>query len=195
MKFGAAGVVAVLLMLTAPAAGQTDGLTLVPAPSRNVTPPGILPGPVVDGPLLREETPLPAADPPRWHRLFLPQTHDSATFEKGDIRVRVADVQPPSLERTCATGEGGSWPCGRTARHALRMYLRGRAVECYFPFSVGLLDVTAPCRVGRTDLALWLLANGWVEAGSSASESYRQAEADAKCARRGLWREHEPDCR
>jgi hypothetical protein len=60
-------VVAVGLLACAVATAQESGGTI-----RNVTPPGMTPGPAGDGPLVREPTaPLPPAEA-RWRRYFLP---------------------------------------------------------------------------------------------------------------------------
>ena len=187
-----ASLLAVWLVLAAAGCGaagaQPGGAEIVPPADRNVTPPGILPGPEVDGPLVREPVPVPAADPARWHRFFLPATNDAATFATQGLTIRISGVAPPGVDMSCVLSDGSRWPCGRTARHALRMFLRGRAVECFFPYSLEVADIVAPCRVGRTDLGLWLLAQGWAEAGELATDDYREAEHAARCAGAGIWR-------
>ena len=155
---------------------------------RNVTPPGMTPGPGGDGPLIREPAPPRPSDPPRWRRYFLPVTTDAATFVVKHITIRIAGIVPLSAEGVCPLANGSDWPCGRTALYALRMFLRGRAVECFFPPPGNATEIVAPCRVGRTDLAAWLLAQGWVKPSELATDAYRTAAAQAHCARLGLWR-------
>jgi endonuclease YncB( thermonuclease family) len=159
-----------------------------PAAVRNVTPPNFTPGPTVSGPLEREPVPPPPPDPPRWHRFNLPMTSDSATFMAGDRVISVAGVTPPARTDTCPTAEGGRWPCGTMALWALRHFLLGRPVECFFGPADDAPQITAACRVGKTDVALWLLTNGWAKPADSASDAYHQAALSAECARRGLWR-------
>ena len=180
--------VVALLAGVAAAAAQSQAPEIVPPPSRDVTPPGMTPGPTVDGPLTRVPTPPPPPDPPRWRRFFLPKTTDSATFIADGLTIRVSGVAPPPAERTCRTAAGETWPCGRMALFSLRMYLRGRAVECYFPPLGDVRQVIAPCRVGRTDLGEWLLAQGWAEPDGNATDEYREAARAARCKRVGLWR-------
>ncbi len=76
------------------------------------------------------------------------------------------------------------------------MFLRGRAVECFFPHSAQVVDIVAPCRVGKTDLGLWLLQQGWSAAGDLATVDYREAEHAARCGVIGIWRGETPprDC-
>ena len=170
---------------------------IVPPAARDVTPPGVTPGPSVDGPLLREVVPPPPPEPPRWRRYFLPPTTDAATFMiDGKLTIRVSGVTPPAVGDTCTFDNGEPWPCGRTALHALRMFLRGRAVECLFPYADSLAEVTAPCRVGGADIGGWLLASGWAAPNDLATGEYREASAAARCANLGLWRgtERPGDC-
>lgn len=179
---------AVLVAGVAAAAGQEAEPEIVPPPSRNVTPPGMTPGPAVDGPLTRVPTPPRPPDPPRWQRYFLPQTPDGATFVTSGLTIRISGVAPPPVDKTCRKADGEEWPCGRVALFALRMFLRGRAVECYFPPLGDVRQVIAPCRVGKVDLGAWLIAEGWATPDENATEAYREAAAAARCKRLGLWR-------
>jgi endonuclease YncB( thermonuclease family) len=129
-------------------------------------------------------------DPPRWVRYFLPETTDAATFSVNGVTIHIAGVKPPAPGDTCASADGGQpWPCGQTALYAFRRFLHGRAVECYFPYTSGVSDVIAPCRVGDTDLGLWLLAQGWARPDNLATDAYAAASGAARCDRLGLWRE------
>ena len=65
----AAAVAALLAAAVLQAAAQDEPATeLVPRATRNVTPPGVTPGPEVDGPLLREALPPPPPEPAKWQR-------------------------------------------------------------------------------------------------------------------------------
>ncbi len=180
-----------LLLLLSVASAQAEVVIL---PSvRNVTPPDMTPGPEVTGPVERVPAPPPK---PRWWRFFLPETTDAATFKADDKTIRIAGVDPPPVDATCPLAAGGSWPCGQTALYSLRRFLHGRAIECYFPESAGVTDITAPCRVGTSDIGLWLLSQGWGRPNDLATDDYRSAATDARCAGRGIWRGETPpaDC-
>jgi endonuclease YncB( thermonuclease family) len=179
---------AALVLSASSAIAQNGKVEFVRPADRDVTPPGITPGPAVDGPLVRIPTPPRPPEPPRWWRFTLPTTTDSATFEKDGKTIRVSGVAPPSVDEICPDGNGGDWPCGRTALTNLRKFLHGRAVECYFPFVDGAADITAPCRVGETDIGDWLLAQGWAMPDDLATDAYRSAALAARCAGRGIWR-------
>lgn len=178
-----------LAVLQVPSPAGAEQLQLVPPPSRDVTPPGMTPGPKVDGPLYRIPTPPPPPEPPRWRRFFLPRTVDAATFvTKDNLTIRVYGVTPPPLDQTCQRADGEEWPCGRTALFSLRMFLHGRAVECLLPPLDDIAQAIAPCRVGSTDLGEWLIRQGWATPDKDASEEYRTAAHDAHCDRLGMWR-------
>jgi endonuclease YncB( thermonuclease family) len=167
------------------AARADDSLIVQPA-DRDVSPPGVMPVP--SGPLVRETVPPKPPDPPRWRRYFLPQTPDAATFVVPGMTIHVSGVTAVPSTGTCAASDGSSWPCGETALFAFRRFLHGRAVECYFPAVAGAGEVTAPCRVGRQDIGLWLLQNGWAQASDLATDAYRLAAKAAACKALGIWR-------
>jgi endonuclease YncB( thermonuclease family) len=162
---------------------------IVPPPSRDVTPPGVTPAPFASGPLIRDKLPLPPSppDPARWHRFELPVTTDAATLVTRERIIRIAGVMALPRAMTCRSAAIGDWPCGSVALEALRHFLLGRPVECSFLTADKSNPLVAPCRVGRTDLGSWLLRWGWVTAAANASDDYRRAAAQARCAGLGVW--------
>lgn len=185
---------ALLLACSSVAAAQTAAPEIVPRATRNVTPPGMTPGPSPDGPLIRLPPPPKEPEPARWRRYPLPRTTDSATFVVGRATIRVSGVAALPLSLACRRADtGAEWPCGQLALEALRKFLRGRPVECYFPPAGDATLIIAPCRVGSTDLGLWLLREGWAEPDEQATDEYRAAAREARCARRGRWRGNMPE--
>jgi endonuclease YncB( thermonuclease family) len=180
---------AALVLAFAQAAAAEERHEIVPAASRNVTAPGMTPGPAGNGPLEREAVPPPAPEPPRWRRFFLPETTDAATFKIKDRTIEISGVAPPKVDATCKAADGTDWPCGQTALHALRMFLHGRAIECYYPPAGDAELIVAPCRAGKTDLGLWLLSEGWGKPDGNATDEYRGAAKDAACDGKGIWRD------
>ena len=181
------GAALALLVLLAPGAPPAAADTIIVQPAdRNVSPPGVMPIPA--GPLIRQAVPPKPPEPPRWRRYFLPQTPDAATFVVAEASIHVSGVAPPARDETCVAADGGQWPCGASALFALRRFLHGPAVECFFPYVEGESEVTAPCRVGRQDVGLWLLQNGWARASDPVTDDYRAAARTAACGRLGLFR-------
>ena len=186
-RLAAAGL-AVLLILSHASAVFADDNEVVPPPSRDVTPPGMTPGPVGDGPLIREKVPPPPADPARWRRFFLAVAVDAGTFNLGKRPAKLAGLTAPAAAETCKLVSGEAWNCGTAAVWALRRFLRGRAVDCYFA-TRDPDPLTVPCRVGASDIGLWLLGQGWAKPADGASDDYRKAAEAAHCAGLGLWRD------
>jgi endonuclease YncB( thermonuclease family) len=137
--------------------------------------------------LVREYVPPPPPDPARWRRFFLPETRDAATFAADKLTIRISGVAAPAVDQICHAGDS-DWPCGKTALFSFRLFLRGRAVECYFPRPDDASEIVAPCRVGKTDLGLWLLSQGWAKPDGNATDEYRSASHKAACSGLGLWK-------
>jgi endonuclease YncB( thermonuclease family) len=162
---------------------------VVPAPSRNVTPPGVTPAPVEAGPLIREPPPASAPEKARWQRFFLVIAPAAGKLAIGKREISIPGVVAPAPGDTCHAGSAASWQCGVAALAAFRMYLRSRAVDCFLSKTDPGDKVTVPCRIGADDVGLWLLAQGWGMASDKAPDSYKKAADAARCAHLGIWRD------
>jgi len=166
-----------------------------PLAARDVTPPNMLPGPRIDGPLTRVAVPDPPPPPPRWQRFFLPVVEEAGLLAIGKRTVRIDGIAPLDANATCTGADGEPWNCGREALTALQRLIRGRAVECLASANETEASLAVPCRVGQFDLALWLATTGWGKPAPGASAAIEKASAAARCAQRGLWRDApEPGC-
>ncbi|WP_018182059.1 thermonuclease family protein [Kaistia granuli] len=170
-----------------------------PAP-RNVTAPGMTPAPTGDGPLEREPVSKHPPAPPTW-KIFSPvMVREAGLLDLGRRKVRLAGIVPPDPDRLCHPGSTGDpkvdIPCARLAMVALRSRIRAFGVECRVAARDPGDPIVAPCRIGKTDLALWLVEQGWAEAAANAPDAYAAAETEARCARRGIWQAGDPpaDC-
>jgi endonuclease YncB( thermonuclease family) len=162
--------------------------TVEPA-ARDVTPPGIVPGPTVEGPLTRLEVAAAPPPPARWHRFFRPLIIEAGLFEAKGKSIRLSGLQALPADALCTSNDGAEWPCGRAALNELRRLIRGRAIECNFSSGEAEKVLVVPCRVAKTDLAVWLAAQGWARASSEASSEIRDAARAAACTKRGIWRD------
>jgi endonuclease YncB( thermonuclease family) len=161
---------------------------IVPRASRNVTPPGVTPGPPVTGPLVRVPTPpKPEPEPPppqpRVERLFRPVVDSAGALTTAAGRISLAGIEAPEPEATCGEGSA-AWPCGRVARAELMRFIRGRAIECHVPPGEEDIPESTRCSVAGTDIGEWLVRQGWAR---PAVEAYADAAREAEEARRGLW--------
>ncbi len=185
---------------TPPALEAPEGYIAVEdqlAPARDVGG-GVVSGaaPVRVGPIVRLQKapevvpviPEPAPVEPR--RFFRVVVADAGTLVAGDRTLRLADVDVPSADAECGDAAGNRWSCGTRARTALRRLVRHRAVEC-LPLGEASLAADGTsivrCRVGRTDIATWLVENGWAAPADAAAPALAALGETARDENRGLW--------
>lgn len=185
----------------APALSAPEGYIAVPdelAPARDVGG-GLVTGaaPVRVGPIVRLQkapevtTAIPEPAPIEPRRFFRVLVTDAGTLVAGDRTLRLADVDVPSADAECGDGSGNRWSCGTWARTALRRFVRRRAVECLPLGEVGFGGADEAtivrCRVGGTDLATWLVENGWAAPADAAAPALASLGEAARSGNRGLW--------
>ena len=151
---------------------------------RNVTPGNFTDQPEPIGSLMRLAEPQEKElEVRRFPRVVVA---DSGRLQAGTLTIRLYGVSALERSRTCTAASGQVWPCGERATAALRSLVGPRAVECEVKEQAGL-EVLGSCRVGKTDLATWVLRQGWAEAAAEAGGAYVEALHTAKAERRGLW--------
>lgn len=161
-----------------------------PSSIRNVTPSDILPPPQVSGPLKRvaaQLPKLPEREIPSEITFHQPLVLDAGSFRAKHLTIRLAGIDAPGPEETCPSRLGGTWPCGMRARTALRGLVLRHAVTCEDMQDTPAGVVLARCRRQGTDLAAWLVAQGWARPGEGAGEELLAAAAAAREERRGIW--------
>ncbi len=168
--------------------------TAAPLAPRNVTPPGVLPGPEVTAPLTR----VPGFKPPKKEKPPPPKRlHLIVVQRAGIVRSKgrtytFSGVVPTPLDTVCRDETGTKHPCGQQAATALKRFIRKRAIDCAYEDtddSEGL--TTAQCQLGNRDVSEWLVSGGWVRAAADAPQTLKDLEDEAREARRGLWRHGE----
>lgn len=173
---------------TLPKPGPRVGEMVAPA-VRDVTPKGMTPGPQIDGPLTRVAgRPLPPPRPAKktlFHRVII---MDAGTIRAGDSTILIAGIDAPEILKFCTDAKGKRWPCGQMARTALRKLVRSRAIACRAPRLKAGVKARLSCSVAKTDLARWLVSQGWAKAAEGAGEALVTAQQEAREAKRGLWR-------
>lgn len=161
-----------------------------PSTIRNVAPDDILPPPPVSGPLKRVEPrlpELPRREIPTEITFHQPMVIDAGSFRTKKLTIRLAGITAPRLEETCPSRLGGSWPCGVRARTALRALVRRHAITCDNMEETAGGLVRANCRRRDTDLATWMVEQGWARPDEGAPQTMTQAFEAARAARKGLW--------
>jgi endonuclease YncB( thermonuclease family) len=114
---------------------------------------------------------------------------DGETLEIRGARIRLFGIETPADDHVCARTDDNRWRCGPRTLTALDELLEEAIVSCTSRERDPLGRLIASCSVGPIDLSLWLLRNGFARAPAAAAGRYRQAESEAKAARRGIWAE------
>ncbi|HYD73926.1 MAG TPA: thermonuclease family protein [Candidatus Binatia bacterium] len=106
------------------------------------------------------------------------------TIRIGPRRVRFDGIATPRPRAMC-----GEVNAQREATNALRRLIRSSEVRCAIsdlPDAQGR-DI-ARCRVGETDIAAQMVADGWARDTPAQSDgAYAEEEAAARAGRRGVW--------
>ena len=103
---------------------------------------------------------------------------------------RLFGIDAPELHQTCSEANGTSWLCGRAAKAKLTTLLKGGNVNCAARATDRFGRVVAVCSAeGVPDLGEAMVRDGYaIDLGGAAGNPYRDAEAEAQTARRGIWR-------
>jgi endonuclease YncB( thermonuclease family) len=121
-----------------------------------------------------------------YYRVIVP---DSGTLEVGDVVIKLNGIAASKADAQCHDGQGKNWPCGAAAKAALRQLIRARAVVCDLPEPNEPKSFTARCAVSGTDLATWLVRQGWAKPTDPSEPTLADAAKAAKSERIGLWQE------
>jgi len=114
---------------------------------------------------------------------------DVRVITSGDVRIQIADVEAPSLSAVCPNEDGSLAACGLEARAAGYQVYRLETLVCE---SAAFAEQSAQpllstCTFRGRDLAVELVRAGVARPSGLASKAMREAEEDARAAKRGLW--------
>eukprot|EP01036_Dinobryon_divergens_P002146 gene2146-2831_t len=121
------------------------------------------------GDLERVEARAPLAEPPKRTRAKVVLLHRPSSLKAGVIgfgnsqTVRLADVTPTELERTCPDASRGTWACGVMARTQQRLFIRNRSLACETTSTRWQGEIRTRCWIGLQDVSAWLARYGWAE--------------------------------
>jgi len=111
---------------------------------------------------------------------------DGRTLGVAGRTVRLAGIDGPDPAQTCRWNRR-TIPCGAIAGDALRDLITGAEVQCRI--TGGSADrLTGFCQADGFDIGGNMVHTGWAVAAPDGPPRYRETQAKAKAARRGLWR-------
>lgn len=116
-----------------------------------------------------------------------PRIIDGRTLEVAGRRITLFGIDAPDPDQVCRHG-GRDYQCGKVARAALWDLVAGLDVSCTPEVEAPDGSIAAICTAGGSSLNENMVYAGWALADRAATDRYVQTEADAKKARRGLWK-------
>jgi endonuclease YncB( thermonuclease family) len=135
--------------------------------------------------LKTDTVPKPALKPKLYYRVVV---RNAGTLEAGDTVITLDGISARPADAKCKDAKGRVWPCGARARTALMRLIRTRAVSCKVPASGKQKSLTARCRVGATDLSVWMVTQGWAKPVAQAEPKLAAAADKARKRKIGIWR-------
>jgi endonuclease YncB( thermonuclease family) len=111
---------------------------------------------------------------------------DGDSLRRGDADIRLAGIDAPEYQQMCQEKSGEGWACGRMAMRELRKLIGGRDVACTAIETDQYGRLLAHCSAGTTNLNDEMVRSGF--AVSYDGIAYVRSEAEARTAKRGLWR-------
>jgi len=125
---------------------------------------------------------------------FGPDAHvvsiDGDTLRAGNgAEYRLFGIDAPELKQTCEEANGRSWLCGRAAMTKLTKLIKGGNVTCEEKDKDRYGRVVAVCSAeGTLDLGEAMVLAGYAIDLASQGNPYKDAEKEAREAKRGIWR-------
>ena len=116
---------------------------------------------------------------------------DGDTLRAGDgAEYRIFGIDAPELHQTCNEANCKSWLCGRAAKTKLTTLIKGGNVTCVTRATDRFGRNVAVCSAeGVPDLGEAMVRDGYaIDLGGAAGNPYRDAETEARDAKRGIWR-------
>lgn len=108
------------------------------------------------------------------------QVVDGGTLSVAGATLRLAGIVAPGPRQKCLDGNL-PWLCGAAARSHLGGLIADRTVRCEI-----VRAGVALCQAAGQDLGAAMVRDGWAVAGHDGA-GYRDLEAGARAAKRGLW--------
>lgn len=172
----------------APQSSNLPAETEVLADVRQVIPGRAVHVPSAGQDVVRLPAPPVVAPPPRPVNLGIVVVEAANRLSTRRGMVTLEGTHGIEADAICQLADGRTPPCHVLARAAVRRFVGQRQVSCTLSLREDAgEDHVAPCAMADTDLALWVVAQGWAFADGSADAETLVAENLARLEQRGLW--------
>lgn len=105
----------------------------------------------------------------------------------GGTRLRLAEIDAPSVDQLCLSQKGERWACGVAAKDALAQHAGGKSWTCHVLRMDRRGQSVAKCDVDGENIQQWIVRNGWALSYVRVSHAYDADEKAARDAHAGLW--------
>lgn len=112
---------------------------------------------------------------------------DGDTLDITGTHIRLEGIDAPETGQTCGRKWLGSWNCGASATSALESMIAGREVTCESRGHDKYHRMLGVCFVGGREINAEMVRQGHAWAFVKYSQSYVEAEAEARVLRIGIW--------
>lgn len=112
---------------------------------------------------------------------------DGDTLVIGERSIRLLGIDAPERDQTCQDAAGQTWHCGRDARLGLATRVARQQVSCHVAGRDSYGRDLARCATGGTDLAEWLVREGWAIPAGDEGGRYSATGREAEASRTGIW--------
>jgi endonuclease YncB( thermonuclease family) len=118
-------------------------------------------------------------------------------IRSGSVAIRLYGAVLPERNKLCVAPSGARWACGVSAIGALRNLIQSRSIDCVLQGdTAGEDEIVGLCRIGRTEISLRLLEQGWAMPDQMAGEkAYADAAEFGRQKGLGLWADGPPSGR
>lgn len=115
---------------------------------------------------------------------------DADTIELNGLKVRLNGIDAPEMAQKCQDRNTKMYLCGISSRDALKSLIQkmpNRIVQCEYMGEDVYGRLIGECALGKININMWLVENGWALAYRKYSKKYIENENSAKINRIGIW--------
>ena len=115
---------------------------------------------------------------------------DADTLVLNGVKVRLNGIDAPEMGQNCEDINLKMYDCGVSSKRALQNFIQMRPdeiVQCQYIGKDAYGRMIGDCSIGKININMWLVENGWALAYRKYSKKYVENENSAKHNLAGIW--------
>ena len=115
---------------------------------------------------------------------------DADTIVLNGAKVRLNGIDAPEMRQNCEDINLKMYACGVSSKRALQNFIQTRPdemVQCQYIGKDAYGRMIGDCSIGKININMWLVENGWALAYRKYSKKYVENENSAKNNLVGIW--------